>query len=226
MIALPSTTPIHPQMDGKVRGYIYIGAFYTCVPNPLYPWDPAVVRAMRTLYPDFQPLWVNYVYQSPLDTQKREIVVGRHAYGYSKGFPNHDVEIPLPSRPFGGIKVDHPSRIEDDLSLGYKQEFNDLPGDYLPFGWWLYNAFLREGTPAGRAGTDAAVELVMQRNLARAKATEEADKAERKAEWNEFLDHQQKVYEQAGDAEISGYEKAWRAGEIRPTPKPFVDLGT
>lgn len=56
----------------------FVDEHITAVGSECYPWDPAVVAALREIEPDFCPLWVVSVYLSPAKTIHR---FGRHAVG-------------------------------------------------------------------------------------------------------------------------------------------------
>lgn len=145
--ALPSTLP---KGRRKIRdsfytapGYREIGMFYSCVPDPAYPWNSTIMREIQKLAPDAVPLWVHWVFMSPQDTGNPKIVVfGRHALGRvikeQHGWLA-PMRVLMPTMPCQGLRFEKPNDIWfiHQGRMGEHPKYKDLPGDYLPFDYDL-----------------------------------------------------------------------------------------
>jgi hypothetical protein len=147
---VPEQAPVAPNLLPRSRvrvrdsfytapGYREIGMFYSCVPDPAYPWDPKIVREIWKHAPDAVPLWVHWVFLSPQETGNPKIeIFGRHALGrviknqrtYLEPFRVH-----MPTFPCQGITFERPNDIWfiHQGPMGLHAKYKDLPGDYLPF---------------------------------------------------------------------------------------------
>jgi hypothetical protein len=131
------TVPVRTDF-ASARGYRYIGMFYTCIPDPAYPWDPRMVRLIQEFAPDTVPLWVHWVMRSPRDkVGEKDVVYGRHALGRVIKPARTDLfpfRCAMPTMPCQGMTFEKPNAIwfihQGDSPSG---EYLDLPGDYLPF---------------------------------------------------------------------------------------------
>lgn len=142
--------PVAPSMLPRARvpfrdsfytapGYREIGMFYSCVPDPAYPWDPRVMREIQKLAPDAVPLWVHWVFLSPQETGNPKIeVFGRHALGRvirnQRGYLE-PFRVLMPTMPCQGLTFEKPNDIWfiHQGPMGRHPKYKDLPGDYLPF---------------------------------------------------------------------------------------------
>lgn len=140
------TAPIRDSFH-TAPGYRELAVEYSCVPDPLYPWDPAVLRAIWTFDPRVVPLWVRDIYLSPADTGEPEVVVfGRHGIGVTIDTPvGQPIPMPctMPSMPCQGVSFKAPSTVilvwHSGL-FGYTHpKYVDLPGEYMPFDMGLYH---------------------------------------------------------------------------------------
>lgn len=89
--------------------YVLLGSQASAIPDPEYPWDPAVVKKIRKEFdPDFVPLFIRELWRTP---SKGLVSVGRHACGRTIRNP-HDgyryLNVLLPTSPIGGIKIEGP----------------------------------------------------------------------------------------------------------------------
>lgn len=140
---LPSLLP-----KGRVRirdsfytapGYREIGMFYSCVPDPAYPWNPMIMREIRKLAPDAVPLWVHWVFMSPQETGNPKLeIFGRHALGRVIKQQRRELtpmRVLMPTMPCQGLWFERPNDIWfiHQGRMGEHPKYKDLPGDYLPF---------------------------------------------------------------------------------------------
>lgn len=139
-------TPKQALSFEKRDGWTFKGMEFRGYPPPGYEWDPKLVRAIQDLFPDFQPLWVNYVYISPKEegnSNREYVTFGRHAYGRVISDPRVEVipiPIKMPSRRTGyGFKMRPATKIEDVMRGAPDPRAKDLPGAYMKFDWWLIN---------------------------------------------------------------------------------------
>jgi hypothetical protein len=132
----PGPTLNVPVADSfwTAAGYREIDVTYTCVPDPAYPWDPAIMKQILEFAPDAVPLWVRWVFMGPDDDI---VVFGRHGLGrHIKGLktPPHEFHCPMPQLPCQGLKFEQPNLIWF-IHEGVKSRGPDasMPGEYLPF---------------------------------------------------------------------------------------------
>ena len=142
--------------DYTAPGYLLVAEEFSTIPDVRYPWDPAIVRAIREFCPDVVPLlirsvwrWSNYNEWGHLG---EPLVIVRH--GIARAISGSDLKIPahqfycqMPSGPGYGIKsryLPSPNWMEvnwydkEDRPYGF-----DLPGAYLPFDWEFYHCLRR-----------------------------------------------------------------------------------
>jgi len=147
----PSTAP----------GWLHHGNFFSCVPDSLYPWDPAVLASIRSLIcPDAMPItirsvwsWVNYNEQG--HRADRFLVLTHH--GMARAVRDIDPAVahrfpcPLPVHFPPGLRI--PGRLESECQPNQVWDIwqeksvrpwgPDLPGLYLPFDWDYFRALRR-----------------------------------------------------------------------------------
>jgi len=151
MAKLPDWVGGGPQFapadsPSNARGWVCLGETYSCVESEMYPWDPEIVRAIRSFCPDYVPVWMRTAYLSP---DKREVVVaGRHVIARSVRnlhTPPHYFRVLLPC----GYAGPRPNLLErvmenDDGRDGFA-------GTYRPLDWRavaeLRAAYLENQTP-------------------------------------------------------------------------------
>ena len=107
---------------------------YSCIPDPVYPWDPVIMKRIREYAPDAVPMWVRWIFRSPEeDTNPHDVVFGRHALGRAP--KNARVgQIPFQCDMPTMSKYDRPTMIWFiHEGARPKEKYVDLPGEYLPF---------------------------------------------------------------------------------------------
>ena len=120
-------------------GYREIGMFYSCVPDPAYPWDPKVVREIWKVAPDAIPMWTHWVFLSPQETGNPKIeIFGRHTLGRrieNQRSPLEPFRVLMPTFPCQGLTFEKPNAIWfiHQGPMGLHKKYKDLPGAYLPF---------------------------------------------------------------------------------------------
>src|SRR3972149_6389652 len=129
------TAPIRDS-EATAPGWRFLGETYSCIPDAVYPWDPAVILAVREFCPDAMPILIRTVWQSSLlDGKPRPMALVRH--GIARAIrdpisPVHSFYCHMPSTPTTGrVRLSTPNYIEvnwydrEDRPWGY-----DLPGAY------------------------------------------------------------------------------------------------
>lgn len=176
-----------PLRDSVTRapGWLFAGEQYTCVPDAQYPWDPAVVKAIREFCPDAQPILIKSLWQrswsesSPLDT----MMLVRHGIARSVRDPiqrPHYFQCEMPSVKTG-VSLTRPNYIEVNWYDRENRPWgHDLPGSYLPFDWELYHC-LRMGYEDNLSGAQLSAKLTTphREREARRKAFEADERAYR-----------------------------------------------
>jgi len=237
---VPVTPSLLPRSRVPVRdsfytapGYREIGMFYSCVPDPAYPWDSKVMREIWKYAPDAIPMWVHWVFLSPQETGNPEVVVfGRHALGrrienqrgYLEPFRCH-----MPTMPCQGLHFERPNDIWfiHQGPMGKHPKYKDLPGDYLPFDSDLVKkvADISQGFKMTDAEYRKHLEEVMIRNpiareMLRVKHNS-SEKAYARRHVDEYVDRQ---YEKVGDQEVLDFYRG--RGVREREKKPMVVVGS
>lgn len=121
----------------QIHGWREVGQFYSCIPDPVYPWDPEVVRRIQKFVPDVVPMWVHWVFKTPPEASRRETVVfGRHALGrrlWNPGIPLQSFPCTMPQMPCQGLTFERPNQLWFVHDGAKNEEFPSLPGNYLGF---------------------------------------------------------------------------------------------
>ena len=145
LAAAPSiSVPVRDTAE-SAPGWRFLGEAYSCIPDAVYPWDPAVVRAIREFCPDVVPMTIRTVWKSSrLDGEPRTMVLVRHSIARAIRdpiCPIHRFHCEMPSTGVSGVRLTRPNYIELNW---YDKEVRpwgfDLPGEYLPFDWELYES--------------------------------------------------------------------------------------
>lgn len=240
MNALQRSLPSYSIPIGDSRytapGWLCLGYLYYCYQDVTYPWDPAVVRAIREFEPTMVPITVRSIWQKAdygnLDHNEPLIIV-RHGIARvvrDARIPIHHFRCDLPVNPQTALPHDphilapvRPNWIE--LNNYADREVRpyglDLPGAYLPHDWELYHG-LRLGYENERSHTEISAEIVDAR-AADYNATEKF-----RSEENAYIQHDIEAYQDRRLADVSDVE--WNevlTSEI-PTPEktPTVFQGS
>lgn len=214
-------------------GYREIGMFYSCVPDPAYPWDPDVMRRIWVVAPDTVPLWVHWVFMSPQDTGEPKLeIFGRHALGRcikSSHTYLEPMRVLMPTMPCQGLHFEKPNAIWfiHQGEMGLHPKYKDLPGDYLPFDWALaakVEDLSRDFRMTEKEFRESAAEEMITRVIetrARKKAQRLEEEAYAQAQLQPFLDRK------AEETPAHVMDK-WNAGVGRREREKqvFVDMGT
>jgi hypothetical protein len=214
-------------------GYREIGMFYSCVPDPAYPWDPKIVREIWKWAPDAVPMWVHWVFLSPQETGNPKIeIFGRHALGRvikNRRGSLEPMRVLMPTFPCQGLTFEKPNDIWfiHQGPMGLHKKYKDLPGDYLPFDSDLVMkvAEASQGFKMTEAEYRAHLTKVMitdpiKRELARIAAL----KAERAYARGDVLEYVDRQYEKVGDQEaLNHYRGRGHGGREK---KPMVVVGS
>jgi hypothetical protein len=205
-------------------GWLFHGIFISCVPDSAYPWDPAVLKAIREFCPDAVPLGFRYVYQWGGYGQMSEpIVLFRHGLGRyipSLKLSSMDFLCDMPSTPVPGCHyLPRPNYIENiwhdqnDRRLG-----PDLPGAYLPFDWEYYHA-LRKGYEENLAGK------ALARKLIDPALAEDSRRKDFKRDEGEYVDRDLRNYYSIEPSDVEWKEKMLGPGP-EPVRRPSVVVGS
>lgn len=209
------TVPVRTDFH-TARGYRFIGMFYTCVPDPVYPWDPKLMKLIREFAPDAVPLWVHWVFRTPRDIEdERDVIFGRHALGRvikpaRTGLTPFRCD--MPTMPCQGLTFEKPNAIwfihQGDSP---RDEYLDLPGCYLPFdGGMVKKAWDSWAGADNKSEKEWKQELKEEmidrpyREYLRQKEARAAEMAERN---RDFAEYAKKVIDKISDVEIEAYQR-------------------
>lgn len=132
----PGPTLNVPVADSfwNATGYREIDVEYTCVPDPAYPWDPAIMKQIWEFAPEAVPLWVRWVFMNDND---HVVVFGRHGLGRKiRGLRSdpHEFQCAMPQMPSHGLRFERPNLIWFIHEGVKSRDANaSMPGEYLPF---------------------------------------------------------------------------------------------
>jgi hypothetical protein len=168
-------------------GYLFLGEYYYSYQDVMYPWDPAVIRAIREFEPTAMPITVRSIWQKAdygnlgepfvlvrhgIARVVRDALLPTHKFRCELPVQPHDDVHALPhvlaQNPANWVEVNHYDR--DDRPHGL-----DLPGRYLPCDWALYHQ-LRDSYENNRRWQDIAEDFINPRTAIReARAAQKAD---------------------------------------------------
>jgi hypothetical protein len=124
------------------------------VPDVMYPWDPAVVRSIRSFCPDAFPITVRSMWKRSAAEQDAYQTMTLVRHGIARAIrdpigPTHHFYCHMPTTTVlpGTLSTPaiSPNYIEVNWYDKERREFGyDLPGAYLPFDW-EFHACLRAG---------------------------------------------------------------------------------
>lgn len=227
MMALEASMPTFEYTAAtgpdEARGWLFLNEFYTCVQDVRYPWDPAVMRAIREFCPDAMPILIKSIWRrSRLShMHPEEMILVRH--GIARAIrdpiaPVHTFYCDMPARPIPGIPLRRPNYIEvnwyDKLDRPWG---HDLPGAYLPFDWELH-ASLRQGYEDNLSSGDL-IRKLCDPYFARRKAKEMQAHSERAYEADHLLAEEKKILDQTSELEM---RDAFLGDQTPPKPNPTV----
>lgn len=109
----------------------------SAIPDAVYPYDPAVVRAIREFDPNVIPLFVRRAYKA---TTGQVVVRGFHAFASHRWNPSGKpaswtnlVLMPTYSN------APRPTHMDLHLEDRNQRKGDGLPGAYVPFDWRQYH---------------------------------------------------------------------------------------
>lgn len=232
--ALPSYTIPIGDSRYTAPGWICLSYSYYCYQDVTYPWDPAVVRAIREFEPTMVPMTVRSVWQKAdygnLDHNEPLIIV---RFGIARvvrdaRIPIHNFQCGMPMHREPALRHDahalaqvRPNWIElnNYADRDVRPYGPDLPGAFLPFDWELFNG-LRIGYENGREHTEISGEIV-EAHAADHAATEAARSAE-----NAYIQRDIEAYQDKRLADVSDVEwsEVLTADIPPPESKPTVAI--
>lgn len=226
-LGIKKPPPVHYRVadsPSSAPGWREIDTQYTCVPDPTYPWDPKIMKAIQEFAPDAVPLWVHWVFMSPKETGNPQLVVfGRHALGRAVRNPGSQLEpfrCLMPTMPCRGLTFTKPNRIWFIHEGSPDERYLDLPGSYLPFDGSILDRAKRSSTGFQMTEKEF-IESLRAEFIEKQRAAEEAalrareeDMAARDAD---FMDYAVKQFERISEVEMK--EHMGRKGEGLPLAK-------
>jgi hypothetical protein len=132
---------------------------YSTVEDVQYPWNPAIVRAIRTFDPDMIPATVKRIMVTPAGT---EITFIYHAI-------LRRVDAPLVPHPHFSVRMGHSGatiaapNVEDLILEGEKSKWAEqggYPGVYIPMTWDIYYRVKRAFYFSAKHHSDLAKEIL------------------------------------------------------------------
>lgn len=203
-----------------------LGFNITCVPDALYPWPAWMVRLIRQEYdPGLVPIFRRMVYQ----TQAGSRLVFYH-HGVARFHPNAEPDPVLQNvqLPYGW-KFERPNVVErwfeQDRSRtrrGSIRHKNNLPMPFIPWTEWVLRWVEEtywEATAAEKARYNdehgVHVEAERERKFQESEAAH-ANQSEQK--------YRQREQEKLTPEDMS-YVRGVSTGQVKPEPKPFVQIG-
>lgn len=133
-------------------GWLFLGESFYTYPDVTYPWDAAVIAAIREVQPDAVPVTIRSVWQhANYGQMERPIVLVRHGIARSirnPVAPVHRFRCEMPYAPMLELRTSvhelvdlRPNYIEVNWhDRGDRRYGKDLPGAYIPCDWELYYA--------------------------------------------------------------------------------------
>ena len=205
-----------PPATGAARGRLPVATIVQVVPDVTYPWDPAVVRAIRREFdPNMVPVWIRKVYKH--DTGGVE-VTGYHGIASHKWSP--DVRVPLwvyralmPT--VGGFE--RPTSIHLHLREKDPQGV-PIPGSFVPFDWRIY-----DGLISGRDEMTTAERKQFLKDHGREAEAAKASEAAHEQAAQRWKDDGAWIKRRAQEITASDIKEA--VHKKPEPPKPFVFLG-
>lgn len=217
---MPVTAAIKAKTDFySAPGYREVAVEYTCVPDPVYPWDPKLVREIWKFAPDTVPMWVHWVFRTPEEKENpHNVVFGRHALGRVIKPARTDLmpfQCGMPTMPCQGLTFEKPNAIwfihQGDSP---SDEYVDLPGEYLPFDMGMvkkaYDSWGGAYNMTEAEFKKALWKEMVKDPMAETEKRAEERLAEREERNRDFAEYARKVIPTISDSEIEAYQAYWR----------------
>jgi hypothetical protein len=207
-------------------GYREMDVVYSCVPDPAYPWDPQVMKAIREFAPDAVPMWIQWAFMSPHETGNPEVVVfGRHALGRTIQNLTSELEpfrCAMPTMPCQGLTFERPNRIWFVHEGAPNQQYPDLPGSYLPFDGSILDR-AKKSAIGFKMSEKEFIEHMKAEFIEKAREEKERRRTELEndleAREKDFAAYADKQFERISEVEASEFQRAagLRDKRARPT---------
>ena len=208
-------------------GWREMEVVYSCIPDPAYPWDPTVMRAIREFAPDAVPMWVQWVFLSPSETGNPETVVfGRHALGRTIRNVTSELEpfrCAMPSMPCQGLSFERPNRIWFVHDGSPNPEYPDLPGSFLPFDGSILDRAKKSAIGfrmTEREFVESMKEEFIERKRVEKERARKALEADLQDREKDFQGYAQKQWERISEVEASEFQRS--VGRRGRSKKPMV----
>jgi hypothetical protein len=133
-------------------------------PDPIYPYDPAVLEAIQGFWPDAVYLRHLWIYER----DGKQHLFMRHAVGSKLRNP----KFAPPEQPTDG-NFDAPVQVEITLCAESDEDVPDLPGEFVDWSWGTYH-YVRACYRPGRNAYDAFLEKAQASDARRERAIEKA----------------------------------------------------
>lgn len=211
----------------KSRGWLEVGQFYSCIPDSAYPWDPVVMREILRYVPDAVPMWVQWVFETPLeDSRSEHMVFGRHALGRKIWLPRAQHEgfrVLMPTMPCQGLTFEKPNLLWFIHMGADNPKSSALPGSYLGFDDTLLDRVKQSAV--GFQMSDKEYEKFLMDTYVMAPLEARARRREKFAVEMEYAQQEleryaAKVSERISDVEAAEYQRS--VGKRKREPKPMV----
>lgn len=187
------------------KGWRDVTVIYDCIQDPLYPYDPAVIKRIQQFRPEVAPLRVRYVYRRPRgDSRSYDTkVITLHGLGtYDPGYPAElQINPEMPSNFPAGLTFQKPNHIRF-VHYSTLPAWSDFVGEYLPCDGSFY-AKAKEllGGDNFEEDSQKAILAMITRQEQQKKFLEE-EKAYRNADLQKYA---QKQFDKMSDVEHKEY---------------------
>lgn len=129
--------PQHFEFTKPKDAWRFLGEQISCVPDVEYPWDPAIVKAIRAFEPEFVPFFVRSRYVSPTGG---EYIFGRHGLAVAPRIPERRHQIIRPLMPSTTAGPRYPIVMNDILQDKTNRIVPELSVfGFMKFDWALYH---------------------------------------------------------------------------------------
>jgi len=233
---LPSGVKAPPPISYPVAsspftapGWREIDVAYSCIPDPVYPWDPVVMKAILEFAPDAVPMWVHWVFLSPQETGNPEVVVfGRHALGRRIQNKTSELEpfrCAMPTMPCQGLTFERPNRIWFIHEGSTHPKNPDLPGAFLPFDGSILDRAKKSAT-GFRMTEKEFIESMKKDFIEKERAATELRKKQVQDDIEyrsrDFEAYARRQLDKVSDVEAKEYVEARNRGLLKEEPKVSI----
>lgn len=105
-------------------------------PHVMYPFDPAVLRAIHEFDPRVIPVWIDRIFLTPTGGT---LVVGRHGIAsHVPAVSRHSPIDPIFYKALTGLHGSSERPTQLDFHVEHRNGVRGLPGGYMPFDWRVY----------------------------------------------------------------------------------------